>query len=189
MFPPVFQTKKGGVVLIVNLEQKKKIVDALHQKFSDAKVVIVTDYKGLDVSAINSLRRKLREADIEYKVVKNTLLIRASEDTDVALIRESFTGPSAIALSYDDPVAPAKIFSDFTKEHKALEVKVGVMGGKVLDLAAIKTLSALPSREVLLAKLLSVANGVPTAFVRVLNGIPGQLLNVLTAVKEKKEAA
>jgi large subunit ribosomal protein L10 len=189
LFPPVFQSKKGGAISVVNLEQKKQIVETLHQKFLDAKVVIVTDYKGLDVSAMNALRRKLRESDIEYKVVKNTLLIRAAEDTNAALIKESFTGPSAVALSYDDPVAPAKIFTDFIKEHKALEVKVGVMNKTVLDMSAIKALSVLPSREVLLAKLLSAVNGVPTAFVRVLNQIPSQLLNVLTALKEKKEAA
>ena len=95
----------------MKIEDKKQIVDKLHDKFSRSKVVIVTDYKGLDVAAITELRRKLREAEIEYQVVKNTLLIRASEETDVALIKDCFKGPSAVALSYDDPVSSAKVLT------------------------------------------------------------------------------
>lgn len=135
------------------------------------------------------MRRKLRDVDVEYKVVKNTLLVRASEDTDAALIKESFKGPSAVALSYDDPVAPAKVLSDFAKENEKLEIKIGVMEGKILDISAIKALSSLPSREVLLAQVLSAMNGVPTALVGVLSALPRQLLNVLQAIKDQKEAA
>jgi large subunit ribosomal protein L10 len=173
----------------VRLEDKKQIAAELHEKFSNSKVVIVTDYKGLDVTTINSLRRKLRDAEVEYKVVKNTLLVRAAEETDAALIKEQFKGPSAVALSYDDPVAPAKVLADFAKEHDKLEIKVGVMGGKILDLAAIKALAELPSREVLLAQVLSAMNAVPTGFVRTLNAIPQQFLNVLLAIKDQKEGA
>lgn len=173
----------------MKLVEKKEIVADLHERFARSKVVIVTDYKGLDVTTINDLRRKLRELEVEYKVVKNSLLIRASEETDVALIKDCFKGPSAVALSYDDPVAPAKVLTKFADEHKKLEIKTGVMDGKVLDLSAIKSLSALPSREVLLGKLLSVANGVPTGFVRTISAIPAQFLNVLQAIKEQKEAA
>jgi large subunit ribosomal protein L10 len=173
----------------MRLDKKKEIVEELHEKFSKSKVVIVTDYKGLDVAAITALRRKLREAGIEYRVIKNTLMARASEDTGVEAIRDSFKGPSAVALSYDDPVAPAKVLTEFAKENDKLEIKIGVMDGKVLDLSAIKALSSLPSREVLLAQVLSAMNGVPTSFVRVLNAIPQQFLYVLQAVKEKKEAA
>jgi len=173
----------------VKLEEKRQIASELHEKFSTSKVVIVTDYKGLDVTTINSLRRKLRDAEVEYKVVKNTLLARASEETDAALIKEYFKGPSAIALSYDDPVAPAKVLADFAKEHKKLEIKAGVMGGKILDLAAIKALAELPSREVLLSQVLSAMNAVPTGFVRTLNAIPQQFLNLLLALKDQKEGA
>jgi large subunit ribosomal protein L10 len=172
----------------VNIEEKKKIVEDLHARLSKSKVVIVTDYKGLDVSAINDLRRKLRESDIEYQVIKNTLLARASEDTDVALIKDFFKGPNAVAYSYSDPVAPAKVLTGFASEHKKLEIKVGVLSGKVLDLNAIEALSKLPSREVLLSNFLSALNGVPTSFVRVLGEIPRSLLNVLTAIKDQKDA-
>lgn len=173
----------------MNLTEKKNIVDQLHDNLSRSTTVILSDYKGLDVSTINDLRRKLRESDVEFKVVKNTLLGIASQDTDVSLIKDYFKGPNAIALSFDDPVAPAKILSEFAEKHDKLEIKVGVMNGKVLDLSAIKALSSLPSREVLLAQVLSAMNGVPTAFVRALNNVPGRLLNVLQAIKDKKEAA
>jgi large subunit ribosomal protein L10 len=173
----------------LNLTEKKNVVDKLHESLSKSTTVILTDYKGLDVSTINDLRSKLRDSDVEFKVVKNTLLGIASQDTDVVLIKDHFKGPNAIALSFDDPVAPAKILSEFAKKNDKLEIKVGVMNGKVLDLSAIKALSSLPSREVLLAQVLSAMNGVPTAFVRALNNVPGRLLNVLQAIKDKKEAA
>lgn len=173
----------------MNLDEKQRIALELKEKFSKSAVVIVTDYKGLDVTTINSLRRKLRDADVEYKVVKNTLLVRAAEDTDVNLIKDSFKGPSAVAMSYDDPVAPAKVLTEFAKENKKLEIRIGVMGDKVIDLSAIKALADLPSREVLLAQVLSTMNAVPSGFVRTLNAIPQQFLNVLLAIKDQKEEA
>ena len=173
----------------MKLSQKKQIAEDLQQRFSRSKVVIVTDYKGLDVTTLNLLRKKLRDLDIEYKVAKNTLLIRASQETEVAVIADIFKGPNAVAISYEDPVAPAKVLTEFAGQHKALEIKAGVMGGKVLDLDAIKALSTLPSREVLLGQLLSAFNGVPTNFVRTLSAIPVKFLNVLEAIKAQKEAA
>ena len=97
----------------MELIEKKKIVENLKERFSKSAIVIITDYKGLDVATINELRGKLKEENIEYQVVKNTLLARASAETDVDLIKEHFRGPSAVALSYDDPIAPAKIIMDF----------------------------------------------------------------------------
>ena len=173
----------------MDLAEKKKIVDNLNQRLSKSCIVILADYKGLDVATINSLRRELQENNIEFQVVKNSLLARASEQTDVNLIKDRFKGPSAVALSYDDPVAPAKILTRFAKDHDALEIKVGVLDGQVLELNEIKTLSALPSREELLAVLLATLNAVPASFVRTLNEIPKKLLYVLVAVKEQKEAA
>ena len=173
----------------MDLQTKKQIADALHDKFTRSKVVIVTDYKGLDVAAMSALRRKLKEAGIEYQVAKNSLLIRAAEGTDAALITDSFKGPSGIAISYDDPVAPAKILSEFASENKKLDLKIGVMDGKALDISALKALSELPSREVLLAQVLSGMNAVSTGFVRTLNGVPQNFLNLLTALKDQKEAA
>jgi len=172
----------------MRLEKKQKITEDLHERFSKSAIVVVADYKGLDVSSMNALRRKLREEDIEFQVAKNTLLIRAAKDTEVALIEDYFKGPSAVALSYTDPVAPAKILAQFAKDNQKLEIKVGVLKNKVLDVDAIKALAKLPSREVLLGQLLAVLNEVPTAFVRTLAEIPRSLLNVLTAIRDQKEA-
>jgi len=170
----------------VKLTQKQEIAKDLRERFQRSKVVIVTDYKGLDVTSLNTLRRQLREAACEYRVVKNTLLVRAAEETEVALIKDNFKGPNAVALSYDDPVAPAKVLTEFAKSHDKLEVKVGVLNGKFLNAVDIKALAALPSREVLLSQVLATMNGVAGSFVRVLSNVPQKLLNVLMAIKEQK---
>jgi len=172
----------------LDIIEKKRIAEDLQGRFEKSTIVILTDYKGLDVASMNALRRKLREANAEYQVVKNSLLVRASEGNDVTLIKDQFKGPSAIALSYDDPVAPAKALTDFVKENKNFEIKVGVLNGKILDLAAIKALSSLPAREVLLAQVLSTMNAVPTALVTALSDVPRRLVNVLQAIKDQKEA-
>jgi len=173
----------------VKLDEKKKIVAELHERLTKSKVVIVTDYKGLNVETMTELRRKLREAQIDYQVVKNTLLKRAAKETGVALIQDELKGPSAIALSFDDPVAPAKVLMEFAKKNEKLEIKAGLMEDRVLDLTSIKALAALPSREALLSQLLSAMVGVPTGLVRVLNGIPQKLMYALQAIKDQKEAA
>jgi len=172
----------------LNLDEKKKIVEDLHDKFTKCKVAIVTDYKGLDVTSINDLRRKLRESEVEYKVIKNTLLRRASEGTELSLIKDSFKGTTAIALSYKDSTASAKVLTQFASDNDLLEIKSGVINGRILDLSAIKSLSSLPSKEILLGQFLSLINSVPTSFVRALNNIPCRLLNLLQAIKESKEA-
>ena len=173
----------------MRIEEKQQIAEDLRDRLSKSAIIVLTDYKGLDVAAMNDLRRKLRAEEIEYQVVKNSLLIRDSEDNDVALIKDHFKGPSAIALSYDDPVAPAKVLSQFAKENDKLEIKVGVMDGQVLDANAIKALAKLPSREVLLGQFLSALNAVPTSFVRTIAEVPRSFVSVLAAVRDQKEAA
>ena len=172
----------------MRLEEKKKITEDLRDRFSKSAIVVVADYKGLDVASMNELRRQLREEKVEFQVVKNTLLVRASANTDVALIQDYFKGPSAVALSYENPVAPAKILTKFAESNEKLDIKVGVLNGKSLDTNAIKALSKLPSKEVLLAQFLSALNAVPTSFVRTIAEIPRRLLNVLIAIKDQKQA-
>ena len=173
----------------MKIEDKKKIVEDLKEKFATTKVVIVTDYKGLNVAQMTELRRNLSEANVEFQVVKNTLLTRASKDTDAELLADMFKGPSGIALSFDDPVAPAKVLTQFAKDNQKLEIKAGVMNGKVMNLDAIMALSKLPSREELLAQVLSTMNAVPTGLVRALSDVPRRMVNVLNAIKDQKEAA
>ncbi|WP_419661515.1 RplJ: 50S ribosomal protein L10 [Desulfosarcina variabilis str. Montpellier] len=172
----------------MDITEKKRIAEDLEARFKKSSIVILTDYKGLDVASMNALRRKLREADAEYQVVKNSLLVRASESNDVALIKDQFKGPSAVALSNGDPVAPAKVLTEFVKENDKFEIKVGVLNGKMIDVNGIKALSALPSREVLLAQVLSAMNAVPTALVTALSDVPRRMVNVIQAIKDKKEA-
>jgi large subunit ribosomal protein L10 len=172
----------------LDITEKKRIAEDLRERFEKSTIVILTDYKGLDVASMNALRRKLREANTEYQVAKNSLLVRASEGNDVTLIKDQFKGPSAIALSSDDPVAPAKVLTDFAKENKKFEIKVGVLNGKIVDFNGIKALSSLPSREILLAQVLSTMNAVPTALVTALSDVPRRMVNLIQALKEKKEA-
>ncbi len=174
---------------MLTLDEKKALVETLHKDFQQAAVVVLTDYKGLNVEEVNSLRRKLKEVGVEYRVIKNTLLKRAAEGTDIEVVSDFFVGPTSIALGYEDPVLPAKVLSDFAKDNDKLEIKAGVLNGSLLTSEQITALAKLPSREVLLSQFLSVLNGVPTSFVRVLNGVPTQLVNVLSAIKDQKEAA
>ena len=173
----------------MKLSEKTKIVEDLRERFARAAIVVLTDYKGLDVAAITELRSKLRESEIEFRVVKNTLLVRAAEGTDIAPLKDHFKGPSAIALSYQDPVGPAKVLVQFAETNQKLEIKAGALKGRILDFQAIKALSTLPSRDALLGQFLSVLNGVPTGLVRALNDVPRRMVNVLQAIKDQKEAA
>jgi len=161
--------------------EKEKLVEALHEKFSRAKAVVLTDFRGLNTSAMYDLRGRLREASVEYRVVKNTLMLRASQGTDTALLKEHFSGPCAVALSYKDPMAPAKILVRFSEGNAALEVKAGIVEGRAIDSGGIKRLSRLPSREDLLAQLLWVLNGPARAFLMLLCGVPRNFLAVLKA--------
>jgi len=139
-----------------NLENKKKIVAEIAEKLKASKATILVDYRGLDVAAITELRKQLREAGVEFKVYKNTLVRRATQETDLTVLDEHLVGPTAIAFSTEDVVAPAKVLSNFAKENEALEIKTGIIEGNVVSLDEIKELAELPSREGLLAMLLSV---------------------------------
>ena len=174
---------------MLNLSQKKELVKRLNQEFSEAAVSILVDYKGLDVDKITKLRAEIRQQGASMEVVKNTLLRRASEGTDAALMEEYYVGPSAIVISREDPVAPAKVLADFIKDNETLEIKVGTFNGQLVGEEQIQQLAKMPSREELLGKLVYTLNQVPTSFARVLNEVPTSLVNVLDAVREKKEAA
>lgn len=168
-------------------EEKASIVQELSDKFSKAKIAIVTDYRGLTVTEFEELRVALRKSDSEVRVAKNTLLRRAVEGTPFEPMNAHFKGTSALAVSYTDAVAPAKVLVDFVKDHEKLQIRSAVMDGKTLSLDDLKALSQLPSKEILLSQLLSVMQAVPTGFVRVLNGVPQKLVYALQAIKDSKE--
>ena len=174
---------------MLNISQKKEQVKRLAKEFLESEISILVDYKGLDVLKMTDLRAQLRNEGIQMEVVKNTLLDRASEGTDAALMKDFYKGPNAIVLSKDDPVAPAKILVNFAKDNDKLEIKAGALSGKLLSSEEIKQLAKMLSREELLGKLVYTLNAVPTSFVTVLSGVPRSFVNVLNAIKDQKEAA
>lgn len=136
------------------IEMKKAIVEEIADKFSKSSSAILFDYRGLTVEEVTELRKQFREAGVDYKVYKNTLVKRALEKAGVEGLVDLMEGPNAIAFGFEDPITPAKIGSEFAKTHKALELKAGVVEGEFFDEDKVKELAAIPSREVLIAKLL-----------------------------------
>lgn len=136
-----------------NFENKKVVVEEIREKFNNAKSAIVVDYRGLTVGEATELRTKFREAGVEYKVYKNNLMKLAIKDTTFEGLSVDLKGPNAVAFGYEDPVTPAKVVKDFAKEHKNLELKAGVVEGTYYDTAKIIEIADIPSREVLLSRL------------------------------------
>jgi large subunit ribosomal protein L10 len=159
----------------------------MHERLSRAKAVFLADFRGMSVGKATTLRNELRGASVEYKVFKNSLLDRATQGTDMECLSPYLTGPTAIAISYDDPVSAAKVLSKFAKDPQGKFVlKVGVLSGKLLDVKQIQALAELPSREVLLAKMLGSMQAPATNFVGVLAALPGSLVRALDAIRAKK---
>lgn len=168
-------------------QQKAEIVQAIQEKVSRSQIGILTDFKGLKVEDMTRLRRQLSDASAELRVVKNTLLRRAgADDSPLAPLLSHSTGPNALTLGFADPVAVTKVLIKFAQEKPQLVIKAGALGGQALTVKDLEALSKLPAREVLLAQLLGVMNGVPTALVSVLAAVIRGLLNVLVALKDKK---
>lgn len=167
---------------------KEQVVADLHEKLKDFKLGILASYSGLDVERLTSLRNNLRKSDAEVKVIKNTLLRLASEGTDFGIAQAHLKGPLALILANKDVVEPTKILVEFAKKNAELEVKAGVLEGKILTPDQLNALASLPSREILLGKLLSVMVGVQGSFVNVLSAVPRGLVQVLNAIREKKES-
>jgi large subunit ribosomal protein L10 len=167
--------------------QKAEIVQEIQEKVAKSHIGILTDFKGLKVEDMTRLRRQLQESGAELKVVKNTLLRRvAAADSPIHPLLPHFTGPNALTLGYDDPVAATKVLIKFAQEKPQLMIKAGALGGQVLTAQDLEALSKLPAREVLLAQLLGLLQGVPTALVTILAGVIRNLLNVLVAFRDKK---
>ncbi len=173
----------------MNRTEKEQIVQEMSEKLSNTQAVFLADYRGIDVEQATQLRRELVQAGVEYKVIKNNLLKLAAQGTLAEGLQEFCAGPTAIALAGADPVAPAKILSKFAKEIEAFELKAGVLSGKLMSVAEIGALAALPSREELLAKALSSMNAPVTNFVGTMAAIPRSLVQVLNAIGQQKDAA
>lgn len=137
------------------VELKGQVVSEIAEKLEKSSSTVIVDYRGLTVEEVTELRKKFREANVEYKVYKNTLVRRAAKQVGITdLNDESLVGPNAIAFGYEDPVAPARVISDFMKDHPKLELKMGIVEGEFYGKEQIEEFSKIPSREVLIAKLL-----------------------------------
>ena len=170
---------------------KQALVAELKEKLTGAKGAVLVNYRGLTVAQDTKLRRQLREAGVDYRVVKNTMTRIAAQEAGLEGLDAYLEGPTAMAISTTDPVAPAKIITDFVKEHKlqVLEVKAGLVEGNVIDENGVKALASLPSREVLIAKMLGSMQSPITGLVNVLQGSIRNLVYALDAVRQQKESA
>jgi large subunit ribosomal protein L10 len=166
-------------------DEKQEVITELHDKFRRAKAAILTGYSGIDVEQITELRSKLRQSHVEYRVVKNTLARRAAEGTGLEGLKDYFVGPIGIAIGYDDPVAPAKVLQEFSKTQQKLELKVGMMDGKLLKQADIKALASLPSLNALRGKIIGLIQAPASRIVGVLQAPGGQVARVLKAKADK----
>jgi len=137
-----------------NREIKQKKVEEIKEKLKNAEAAILVKYQGINVEKDTELRRKLREAGVEYKIYKNTLMTIAAKELNLNGFVEHLQGPLAVAISYTDCTVPARIINDFAKEVKVLELKAGIVQGNIYDEEKVKQLANIPSREVLLSKLL-----------------------------------
>jgi large subunit ribosomal protein L10 len=169
------------------IEAKKQKVEEIKEKINNSQAIVLVDYRGLNVEEVTELRKQYREAGVEYKVYKNTMMRFAFKDAGLEDFNKYLLGPSAIAFSSGDPVAPAKVTSEFAKDHKNLEIKAGIVDNKVIDVNGVQSLADLPPREVLIAQVLGGLNAPISGFVNVLQGNIRNLVYALNAIKEKQE--
>ncbi len=170
--------------------QKEEQVAELNEKFSRAKSVYVADYRGVDVAAADQLRQRIRKegaGDFEYRVAKNAVLRRAVADSDMAGLASHFEGPTAVAISFGDPVGLAKILSDFAKDHEVFELKGGVVDGEIVDTAQIEALAKLPSMDALRGMIIGLVQASATKLVRLIAEPGAQLARLVEARRAQQE--
>lgn len=170
-----------------SLDTKKVVVEEITEKMRSSKTFIVTDYRGLNVAQVTKLRAELRNAGVEYRVLKNTLMTIAANDIGLEGIQDYFKGPTAVAFGVEDAVAPAQILSKFAKTNDKLEIRAGVLDGKLISVEDIKALADLPPREVLLAKLANVMQSPISGMANVLQGPIRKLGYALVEIQKVKE--
>ena len=167
---------------------KEALVTVLHEVFNTAGVVVVTHYSGLSVAQMTELRSRARQAGVQVRIVKNTLARRAVEGSRFECLKEHLVGPLAMAAS-SDPIAVAKVVSDFAKDHGDLKITVGAMDGSILESGEIQALAKLPGREELLAKLMGTMQAPIQKLVTTMNEVPTAFVRALAAVNENRSGA
>lgn len=169
------------------LNLKKAKVKELSEKMKAAKSFILADYRGLTVEQDTKMRREMRAAGVEYTVIKNSIIRFAAQENGYDL-NQYLVGPTALAISLNDPVAPSKLLTKFAKEFEKLEIKAGVVEGKIVDINGIKAIASLPSKEELVAKVVGGLSGPLYGIVNVLNANIRGLVVALNAIAKKKQA-
>lgn len=171
------------------LQAKSQIVEEIKEKISNAQSIVLVDYRGLNVEQLTKLRSEYRKAGVDYKVYKNSMMRFAFKDSGLEEFNEYLKGPNAIAFGIEDPVAAAKITAEFAKDNDKLEIKAGIVDGKVIDVNGVKDLAELPPREVLIAQALGGLNAPIQGFANVLQGTIRGLAIVLNQIAEKQQTA
>ena len=172
----------------LNLEQKQAVVAEVAAKLADAQAVIVAEYRGLDVARVTQLRARARKSGLYLKVLKNTLARRAVKGTPFEKLAEQMSGPLMYGIA-DDPVAGAKVLSEFAKENELFVIRGGAMQNAVMTPKEVSALAALPSRQELLAKLAGTLQAPMAKLVRTMNEVPGKFVRALAAVRDAKQQA
>jgi large subunit ribosomal protein L10 len=171
----------------VNRTEKEEVISQLHEKMANAKAAILAEPKGLDVATVTELRKKFRDAKVDYKIVKNTLAQRAAKGTALEAIAEQFRGPTALIMSYDDVIAPAKIATDFAKDRENFAIRTGVVQGKVVDAKGIQALAKMPGLKELRGQLAGMIAQPAAKLARIIATPGQQLAQVLNARKDQLE--
>lgn len=168
-------------------ESKESLVESYQGGVAAAPNVFLVKYQGITVPQVTDLRTRVRESGGHYEVVKNRIVLRVIDGSALEGLKEHFEGPTAVAYNEDDPVALAKVLTDFAKEVPAIEFKAGLVDGQVVEAEEVKQIAKLPSREELIAKLLFLLQSPITGFVRVLAALPREFVTVLEQVRQEKE--
>ena len=175
--------------MAIRLEDKKQIVSEVNEAAASALSAVLADYRGVTVGDMTELRKNARENKVYLRVIRNTLLKRAVEDTDFECIKEVLVGPTILALSQEDPGAAARVLKDFAKEHDDFEIKALSIGGKLLDASEIDALAKMPTYDQAVSMLMSVMLAPATKLARTLNEVPSKVTRAVAAVRDQKQEA
>lgn len=169
--------------------EKDAEIEVLHREFQEAPHALLVGFQGIKVSDDERLRRELRQANLSYRVVKNTLAVRAADGTPMEQLKDNFTGPTAVAVSKDDPVTLAKVLSKWAKESPVFKFKAGIVEGRVIEVTDIETLSNMPSKEVLVSRIMFLVNSGAQRMAVATAGVARNFAVVLDQIRAQKESA
>jgi|TARA_B100001013_G_scaffold274298_1_gene174873 large subunit ribosomal protein L10 len=173
----------------INIEDKKQIVSEVNKAASSALSAVLADYRGVDVADMTALRKNARENKVYLRVVRNTLLKRAIAETELECIQEVLSGPTILALSNEDPGAPARVMKDFAEENDEFEIKALSVGGKLLEASQIDVLAKLPTLDQARSVLMSVMLAPVTKLALLMNEVPSKVTRAVAAVRDQKQEA